>query len=106
MTLPMLNTQSLVNWLRKQDPNRKYSYNDPKNCCLCQYFKAYGFHEASVTPEAYYPNTGEAFYNKPLPDGWDYIARGYRDGDEDQTGAHYRTFGDALRRAESVLALA
>lgn len=101
MSLPMLSTQSLINWLRKQPQDRKYAYSDPKNCCLCHYFRAYGLHNVSVTPYEYYPNTeAEPFYNKPLPRDWDYIARGYRDGDDDTKGQEFhRTYGDALRRA-------
>ena len=106
MTLPIVNDQSFKNWLRKQPPDKKYAYADNRNCCICQYFKSYGFTEVSVSSTLYFPE-GTNHGAKALPEGWDYIARGYDDETDPRDildGRFLRTMGDAFRRAEEVFA--
>lgn len=94
MSLPIINNQNFINWLRKQDPNKKYAYCDSYNCVICQYLKSYGFTEAKVTPDTYSLD-GTWKRTHALPENWDWVADG---------NLGLRTFGDALRRAEEVLA--
>lgn len=98
MTLPMLNNQSLKNFLRKQPPDKKYSYFDNRNCCICKYFQSYGFTDVQVDGEFYRLEAGYKRY--PLPEGWDQVAQG------EHRFLHpweQQTFGNAYRRAMELL---
>lgn len=78
--------ESLISWLREQDPAKKYKYWEGDCCCLAQYYDAMGEETATVDQAYLYTDTGM----RPLPDGFNTIARGRW---------FTNTFGHALNRA-------
>jgi len=87
MTLPMVNNQSFINWLRKQPPEKKYAYSDNRNCVICKFFQSYGFYDVYVDGDTYRLD-GTWASAKRLPEGWNHVAL-----------LDEKTFGAAYERA-------
>jgi hypothetical protein len=81
MSNELFNTDKLIDWLRRQDSNEEYTWQDPVMCLMGRYVTDMG------TPADLYGYTGNMPY-------YYYIA---------QTKPH--TFGAALQRAEAIKAL-
>lgn len=77
----------LIEWLKKQNPEAKYCYEDNGGCLLHKYFTARGLPIDGVGGEYYRINPNYDVHH-PLPDGWDDIA-----------AESPWTFGAALDRA-------
>lgn len=75
--------ESLIAWLEKQNPAKRYDYIDSSNCVIAQYLKACGAAEYDLAPSEL----------ERL--GWLDIAR---------WGSEPETFGAALARARAELA--
>lgn len=86
MAKPIFCTESLVAWLKLQDPTKEYQYCEPSRCVIAQYLQACGVEEWESSL-----NTDELRKHD-----WLEIAGGQ--------GFSGWTFGAALKRAEKQLA--
>ncbi|MGO8241246.1 hypothetical protein ACC806_34480 [Rhizobium ruizarguesonis] len=88
---PIFDNKSLIEWLGKKAPTKRYDYMDGSCCLIAQYLQYRGIKDAAVDSKiAILPGRESA---SVLPDGWNAIAR---------TGPW--TFGAALTRAKERLA--
>lgn len=95
---------SFVAWLNKQPSGAQYNYRDGTYCLIAQYLKEAGVETAVVgSHEVIYRTRnflGAQMPNsRPLPDGWDYVAKG-------DYAIDPHTYGEAQARAKAVLEIA
>lgn len=86
-----LSTEALVTWLKKQPPRGKYDFQRRDACLLAQYFDAAGFSDVLVS---------YGTWSQGQPWLWEHVANGGKPG----VLSSYHTYGDALKRAEALLA--
>jgi len=94
----VLSTDSLIGWLEGKVAGYidTYRYTDSRYCLLSQYFQDHGFSNVRVMPYCYTHGRLPLLGWKPLPNGWEHVARGYGDDEHDWT------FGRALERAKTL----
>ena len=88
----IMNVESLVLWLRQQDPNKRYLYGNAKACLLTQYLEDHGY-DGYAMP-TYYKVDGLKYH---LPKELNSIA------EYPKSWFKLRTFGGALKEAEKYL---
>src|SRR5258705_1465302 len=89
----LMNVESLVLWLRQQDPNKRYNYYNAKSCLLTQYLEDHGYHNGYAVVYTY--RIDGIKYR--LPQELNLIAN-YK-----KSWFKSRTFGGALKEAEKYL---
>jgi hypothetical protein len=88
---PIFDNRSLIEFLGRKDPAKRYDYMDGSCCLIAQYLQFRGVKDAAVDSKvAVMPGRSSV---SVLPDGWNEIAR---------KGPW--TYGAALQRAKEVLA--
>jgi len=88
-----MNVESLVSWLRQQDPNKRYNYYNANKCLLTQYLEDHGYQDGYALVHTYRID-GNKY---TLPEELNSIAK------YTKSWFKSRTFGGALKEAEKCL---
>jgi hypothetical protein len=91
--LDPLDINTLILWLEKQPPGKRYCYRATLHCMFAQYFTAMGFEDVYVEGFSFHYRVPPDFVHRQvdLPHGWYHVAA---------TGPY--TFGAALQRARAL----
>lgn len=87
-----LSLEALRDWLKQQDPKGTYNFVDVGDCVLARYLRFVGLPVLTVDSHNW---RDKNFDFHPLPLGFNEAAR---------TVGHAGTYGDALERAEKLIA--
>ena len=88
--------ESLRDWLRERPPETRYDYREPRGCLAYRYFNDRGVGILAVLTDRW---VDFEYKFHDLPAGFEWVVSG--PGEESQG---YWTYGDALERAEALLA--
>lgn len=101
MAIPVLSKKAFQNWVKAQDPDQKYRWDDPTGCAIYQYAKSLGFKgvRAGVKSFVAYDGNERRFFGL-FPKYKEYFIDGLR-GHEIAQGSPSHT--NTFRRLERAL---